>query len=127
MVILRIHKGFTLIELLVTLTIIALLLSIVAPRYFSSVTHAQEVILKQDLALLRDAIDKFYADNGIYPSSLDDLIQKKYIRSIPVDPITDSSITWQITPPDDPSKGAVFNVSSGASGTGRDGTPYSQW
>jgi general secretion pathway protein G len=122
----RRQVAFTLIELLVTLTIIALLLSIVAPRYFSSVSRAQETTLKQNLSVLRDAIDKYYGDNGKYPSAIEDLVQKKYIRSVPVDPITESSTTWVLVAPDDPAKGKVFDVHSGAAGTAKDGTPYSQ-
>lgn len=87
------HKqGFTLIELLVAMTIIALLLSIVAPRYFNSVSKAEEAVLKQDLALMRDALDKYHADTGQYPDKLEDLVNKKYLRKLPVDPITQSSI-----------------------------------
>ena len=119
--------GFTLIELLVTLAIIALLLSLVGPRYFPNVTKAEETMLKHNLATLRDAIDKHYADNGKYPVSLADLVQKKYIRALPLDPMTQSSTTWVLIPPEDPQKGAIFNVKSGAQGNARDGTPYSEW
>lgn len=119
--------GFTLIELMVTLAIIALLLSLVGPRYFPSVTKAEETTLKHNLATFRDAIDKHYADNGKYPASLEELVQKNYIRSLPLDPITQSSTTWVLIPPTDPQKGAIFDVKSGARGTARDGSPYSQW
>jgi len=119
--------GFTLIELLVALTIIALLLSIVVPRYFGGVNRAEEAVLKEDLALLRDAIDKHYSDAGRYPSSLDDLVGKRYLRSIPVDPMTQSAATWVVVPPPDPQTGAVYDVKSGATGLGRDGKPYGQW
>jgi type II secretion system protein G len=119
--------GFTLIELLVTLAIIALLLSLAGPRYFSNVTKAEETTLKHNLATLRDAIDKHYADNGKYPGSLEDLVQKRYIRALPLDPITQSATSWLLIPPEDPQKGAIFNVRSGAQGNARDGTPYSEW
>jgi len=119
--------GFTLIELLVTLAIIALLLSLAGPRYFSNVTRAEETTLKHNLATLRDAIDKHYADNGRYPGSLADLVQKQYIRALPLDPITQSSTTWVLIAPADPQKGAIFDVKSSAQGNARDGTPYSQW
>ena len=121
------RAGFTLIELLVTLAIIALLLSLVGPRYFPNVTKAEETTLKHNLATLRDAIDKHYADNGKYPGSLAELVQKNYIRTLPLDPITQSSTTWVLIPPEDPRKGAIFNVKSGAQGNARDGTPYSEW
>lgn len=119
--------AFTLIELLVTLSIIALLLTLAAPRYFSSVSKAEEITLKSNLAVLRDAIDKHYADSGKYPASLEELVQKKYIRGIPLDPVTGSDATWTVTPPDDARKGAIFDIHSGASGTARDGSLYASW
>jgi len=120
-------SGFTLIELLVVMAIIAILVSIAAPRYFNSVEKSKEVVLKQDLSTLRDAIDKYYGDTGKYPDTLDDLVTKKYLRKLPVDPITDRADTWVVVPPDDADKGGVFDLHSGASGNGRDGTPYSAW
>lgn len=120
-------KGFTLIELLVVLAIVALLVSLVAPRYFSSVDKARETVLKQDLFTMRDALDKYYGDTGIYPDALDDLVTKKYLRKLPVDPITNSVTTWVVVPPAEPEKGGVFDVYSGAPGNARDGTPFSSW
>ena len=118
--------GFTLIELLVTLTIIALLLTIVVPRYFGSLARADEAVLRENLFILRDAIDKHHADTGRYPASLEDLAAKKYIRSVPADPITRSETTWIIVPPVDTSLGGVYDVKSGASGTTHNGKPYDQ-
>lgn len=123
----RLRLGFTLIELLVALTIIALLLSLVVPRYFGSLTRADEAVLKENLFLMRDAIDKHFADTGRYPASLDELAAKKYIRSVPADPFTQSPTTWVLVPPSDPQQGAVYDVKSGAKGVGRDGKPYEQW
>lgn len=120
-------KGFTLVELLVVLAIIALLVSIAAPRYFKSVEKSKEAVLKQDLSTMRDALDKYYGDTGKYPESLDDLVSKKYLRKLPVDPITESAATWVIVPPEDSEKGGVFDVHSGAPGNARDGAPYSSW
>ena len=119
--------GFTLIELLVVFAIIALLVTIVAPRYFNSVEKSKEVVLKQDLATMRDALDKYYGDTGKYPDSLETLVSKSYLRKLPVDPMTDSATTWAVVPPEDIEKGGVFDVRSGAPGNGRDGTPYSGW
>ena len=119
--------GFTLIELLVVMAIIATLLSLVAPRYFSSVDKSREAVLREDLATLRDQLDKYYADTGKYPDSLGVLVEKKYLRSIPVDPLTGSADTWVLLPPGSPDKGAVFDVRSGAPGRARDGTSYSEW
>lgn len=121
------QRGFTLIELLVVLSIIATLLSLAAPRYTGSVDKAKESVLKENLATLRVAIDKHYGDTGKYPATLDDLVTKRYLRRIPVDPFTDSATTWIVLPPVDPQKGAVFDVKSGAPGKSRDGTAYASW
>jgi general secretion pathway protein G len=125
----RMHfrNGFTLIELLVAMTIIALLLSIVTPRYFHNISKAEETVLKQDLALMRETLDKFNADTGRYPDSLEDLINKKYLRKTPVDPITQSSATWIIISPPATEKGAVYDIKSGAPGNAQDGTAYADW
>ena len=125
--ILAAKRGFTLIELLVVITIIALLLSIAVPRYFGGVDRAKEVVLQEDLATMRDSIDKFYADTGKYPDTLADLVSRKYLRKLPVDPLTESAETWVVIPPDDSKKGSVYDVKSGATGTARDGTAYSEW
>ena len=119
--------GFTLIELLVVFAIIALLVSIVAPRYFNSVEKSKETVLKQDLSTMRDALDKYYGDTGKYPDALEDLVSKKYLRKLPVDPMTESAETWAIVSPEDTEKGGVFDIHSGAPGNARDGTPYSSW
>lgn len=121
------QRGFTLIELLVVLAIIATLLSLAVPRYTGSVDKAKESVLKENLSTLREAIDKHYGDTGTYPATLDDLVTKRYLRRIPVDPITDSATSWVVLPPADTQKGAVFDVKSGAPGKSRDGTAYSSW
>lgn len=121
-------RGFTLVELLVVMTIIALLLTIAVPRYFGSVDRTKEAVLKEDLATLRDTIDKFHGDTGKYPSSLNELVTRKYLRKVPVDPITDSNETWKLVPPPGgQQQGAVYDVKSGANGKARDGTLYSDW
>ena len=121
------NKGFTLIELLAVMVIIALLLTIAAPKYFGSVDRSRESILRQDLATMREALDKYYGDTGQYPDALEDLTKKKYLRSIPRDPITDSDTTWMIIAPTNDAKGAVYDVKSGAPGNGADGTAYAGW
>jgi general secretion pathway protein G len=120
-------RGFTLIELLVALAIIATLLTLVTPRYFGSIDKAEEATLRQNLAGLRDALDKHYADTGKYPASLDELVTKRYLRQVPQDPITKSTQTWVLVPPEDKALGGVFNVRSGAPGVGRDGKSYREW
>ena len=109
-------KGFTLVELMVVLTIIALLISIVAPDYVGRTRRAEEAVLKQNLATMRDALDKHYADAGKYPASLEELVAKRYLRSIPKDPFTQSAGTWIAVPPQDTRKGNVWDVRSGAKG-----------
>lgn len=120
-------RGFTLIELLVVLSIIALLLSVATPRYFRSIDKSKESVLKANLAATREALDKYYGDNGKYPDTLDDLVTKKYLRSVPLDPITDSRTTWVIVAPEQADSGGVFDLHSGAEGKASDGTAYSTW
>ena len=121
------RRGFTLIELLVVMAIIATLLSIAAPRYFGQVDSAREKALAQSLEVMRDAIDKFRADTGKYPATLTELVEKRYLRKLPVDPITESTETWEIVPPPDPAESWVWDVRSGARGSGRDGRPFAEW
>jgi len=119
--------GFTLIELLAVLAIIATLLMLAMPRYFSSVDKSKEAVLKENLYQMRDAIGKYYGDKGKYPESVEALATEKYLRKVPFDPITESTTTWIVVPPEDPQKGGVFDVKSGAQGTGSDGTVYGEW
>jgi general secretion pathway protein G len=123
----RTHAAFTLIELIVVMAIVAMLVALAAPRYFRSVERSKEAVLRQDLSVMRDAIDKFYSDAGKYPDALDELIAKRYLRKIPADPITERTDTWQtLPPPTEAVKGRVYNVRSGAEGAALDGTPYSE-
>ena len=123
----NVKQGFTLIELLVVLAILALLLTLAAPRYFNSLERAKEATLKQDLNTVRDNLDKFYADTGQYPNALEDLVDKKYIRQMPFDPITESTSTWLFDAPEPPIEGNIANIHSGALGLAKDGTQYSDW
>jgi len=119
-------KGFTLIELMVVLTIIALLLSLAVPRYFKSVDHAREATLRQNLQTMREAIDKYYGDNDKYPASLEELVKNHYLKAVPIDPLTDSSDTWLVLPPEE-GDGRVFDVKSGAAGKDKNGKAYIDW
>jgi prepilin-type N-terminal cleavage/methylation domain-containing protein len=121
------RAGFTLIELLVVLSIIATLLAIAVPRYFGSLEKSQETALRQSLSVMREALDHHYGDTGSYPDALQTLVDKRYLRSIPVDPITERGDTWVVLPPPDGVTGAVGDVRSGAPGRGRDGTPFAEW
>ena len=115
------------IELLVVMAIIALLLTLAIPRYFGSLERSKEAVLREDLFQLRDAIGKYYGDKGKYPESLDALASEKYLRKVPVDPITESTATWVIVAPEDPQKTGVYDVRSGAQGKASDGTVYAEW
>lgn len=120
-------RGFTLVELLVVLAILMLLLTVAAPRYFNGIERAKESSLKQTLAVVRDAIDKFHADNARYPESLDELAERKYIRKVPVDPLTESRDTWQLVAPEEDQPGALYDLHSGAEGQAADGSLYAEW
>lgn len=119
--------GFTLIELLVVMLIIGVLLTIAAPRYFHSVDKSKETVLRDDLSIMRKSLDQFYSDNGKYPDNLEELVSRRYLRSIPRDPITNSEKTWIVVAPDEPDKGAVYDIKSGTDKRARDGTLYADW
>jgi len=123
----RKKNGFTLIELLVVMAIIATLLSIVAPRYFNSIEKAKEAVLKQDLTIMRDAIDKFHSDMGSYPITLEELVERRYLRSIPIDPMTESNTTWTVVPPVNDEEEGVYDIHSGYPEQALDGTYYEEW
>jgi general secretion pathway protein G len=134
-------RGFTLIEILIVITIIGILATLAQPSYNRAVTAAKEASLKENLFILRDRIDQFYADNGKYPASLNDLVEKPYLRRIPIDPITGSAETWATVPaPEGQAQqggsgggggggggGGIFDVKSGSDKTALDGSRYSDW
>jgi general secretion pathway protein G len=121
-------RGFTLIEVLVVLAIVATMLSLVTPRYFETIDRARETSLRHSLIHMRDAIDKYYGDTATYPETLSDLVSRKYLRAIPVDPITERSDTWIFTPPADPQvKGNIYDIHSGSEEMATDGTYYAEW
>ena len=121
------RSGFTLIELLVVMTIVALLLTLALPRYFGSIDKSKEAVLKENLHQMREAISRYYADKGRYPETLESLASDKYLRRVPVDPLTESTTTWMIVQPEDQTKGGVYDIKSGAPGKSKDGSEYSQW
>jgi general secretion pathway protein G len=102
-------KGFTLIELVVVMAIIGLLLTIALPQYFHSLERGKSQVQQQNIAVMRDAIDKYYGDNGQYPETLDELVEKHYLRSIPVDPVSGGT-AWTIIASPDTSKSGVYDV-----------------
>jgi len=111
----------------VVLAILAVLLSIAAPRYFDSVDRAKEAVLRTDLRLLREAIDKYQADTGQLPESLQRLVERRYLRSVPVDPITDTATDWVVLPHPDGLTSGVYDVKSSAPGEARDGSSFASW
>ena len=121
-------KGFTLIELLVVMSVLATLLTIAVPRYFQHLDRAREAALRESLAVMRDAVDKYRGDTGNYPETLEDLVSKRYLRKVPPDPITESTETWVIVPPpDEPGQKKVWDIRSGAEGQGLNGSEYNSW
>jgi len=109
------------------MAIIAVLLTLAVPRYFGSLDKSKEAVLREDLFQLRDAIGKYYGDKGKYPESLDTLAAEKYLRKVPVDPMTESATSWVVVAPEDPQKGGVYDVRSGATGKASDGSAFSEW
>jgi general secretion pathway protein G len=123
------RTGFTLIEILIVITIIGILITLAQPSYHRAVTSAREASLKENLFILRDVIDQFFADNGKYPSSLSDLAEKGYIRRIPKDPITGSTDTWVLVQATDETgaQAGVYDVKSGSEAVSLDGSKYNDW
>lgn len=119
--------GFTLIELLVVLGIIAMLAGLAVPSYYNSMDKAKETALKEDLRVLRKAIDDYFSDNDKYPDDIQDLVSAKCVKGIPKDPITDSSGTWVIIRSDDSENPGIIDVKSGAPGKSIDGENYQDW
>ena len=124
----RAWRGFTLIELMVVMAIISVLLTIALPKYLHSVAHSREAVLHEDLRIMRLAIDQFYADRGRYPASVDELVERRYLRSVPVDPVTESAQTWvAVKPPETVAADGLYDIRSGAPGSALDGSPYVAW
>jgi general secretion pathway protein G len=121
-------RGFTLIELLVVMAIIAALLAIAVPRYFHSVDRSKESVLRQNLRITRESIDRFYGDVGRYPETLEELVAKRYLRSLPFDPVAESYSAWLLVPPPESTQpGGVYDLKSAAPGTASDGRAFSEW
>ena len=120
------ERGFTLIEMLVVMAIVALLLTLATPRYFGAIEKSKEVVLQDNLRTVRSLLDKFLADKGRYPKSLDELVQAGYLRSVPVDPITESTQTWILMESKERDRTGIRDIRSGAQGVTKDGVAYVQ-
>jgi len=117
---------------LIVISLISILAAMGLVQYKNSVLSAREATLRTDLFRMRDAIDQYYADKGKYPSGLDSLVSDGYMRKVPEDPVTKSSDTWVTVAaepdPNNPSgEPGIYDVKSGASGSGLDGSSYSDW
>jgi general secretion pathway protein G len=127
----RAAAGWTLIELVVVIALMSTLVAIAMIGYGTAVTRTREAVLKEDLFRMRDAIDQYHADRNEYPPALESLVAQGYLRAIPEDPLTQSTTTWQVVlaeyDPANPLSQGVFDVRSGASGTGLDGSTYAEW
>jgi general secretion pathway protein G len=121
------HKGFTIIEMMTVIAIIGILATIATPSFLRSITRAREASLRNSLFVLRDVIDQYYADNGDYPETLEALIEKKYIRTVPMDPFTGSTETWILIPPEGEGLSGIYDVHSGSDKISLYGMPYNEW
>jgi general secretion pathway protein G len=121
------NRGFTMIELVVVMAVLGLLLSIALPRYMAALDQGREKVLVNNIAQMREAIDRHYGDRGAYPDRLDDLVERRYLRAVPLNPYTEAA-DWVIVPPPSGQKGQVYDIRApgqqpGASGTDSAGAP----
>ncbi len=128
----RKQRGFTIMELMIVLSIIMILMSVAIPNYQQSILHARESVLRNDLYVIRSAIDQYTLDKQKAPQSLDDLVQAGYLKTVPEDPFTKSNTTWETVQEDtlmaiDQQQPGIVDVHSGSQNTGTDGTAYNTW
>lgn len=121
------ERGFTLIELMIVMTILGILVTLAQPSFKTATIKAREAVLKENLFILRDVVDQYYVDHTVYPPSLQELVDKGYLRSIPIDPFTKSAETWVEVFIDEEEDSGIYDVHSGSDFVGLDGTPYNVW
>ncbi len=126
------RSGFTLIELMIVMSVVGILAAISAPNYRWGLIKANETVLKENLYTFRSTIDQFYADQGKFPESLQDLVEKRYLRDIPKDPFTGVKESWVVIAPAAPAdgskvEGSVYDVHSGSNLVGSNKVPYNEW
>jgi general secretion pathway protein G len=125
-------RGFTLMELMIVISIIMILMSLAIPNYQQAILHARESVLRNDLYVMRSAIDQYTLDKQKAPQSLDDLVQAGYLKVIPEDPFTKSKDSWEPIQEDtlmaiDQQQPGIVDVHSGAQTLATDGTAYNTW
>ena len=120
-------KGYTLIEMLTVIAIMGILASIAVPSFQRSIIRSREASLRNSLFVLRDVIDQYYGDFGEYPDSLEILVEKRYIREVPMDPITGSTETWIFIPPEGEDVTGIYDVHSGSDKISLNSGPYNEW
>jgi general secretion pathway protein G len=125
----RDRRGFTFVEMLIVVSIIGILATIALPSFQTAVIRAKEAALKENLFVLRDVIDQFYSDQEKYPSTLADLVEKRYLRRVPADPITGQSDSWtfEYATDEQGQENGIVDVRSGSEQTGLNGVPYREW
>lgn len=128
----RRNAGFTLVELMIVMAIIGILATLAVPSFVGAIRQAREAVLREDLHVMRTAIDSYTSDKQKAPQSLDDLIQDGYLKAVPQDPMTHSKDTWVTDTSDtlssvDQTDPGISDVHSGSQETGSDGQPYSAW
>jgi len=123
------QRGFTFVEIMIVLVIIGILVTLAQPSFTTSVQRAREAALKENLFVMRDVIDQHYADHGEYPPSLEVLIEKRYLRKVPKDPITGTEATWVLVHDqnEDGMEAGIFDIKSGSDQAAMDGTAYNSW
>ncbi|HXV77113.1 MAG TPA: type II secretion system protein [Candidatus Polarisedimenticolaceae bacterium] len=128
----RPSPGFTLIELLVVVAIIGILATVAVGQYQRNIVKAKEAVLRENLFTMRTQINNYFADKGRYPMDLQELVDDRYLREVPFDPITRSNDSWiveyvELTDEDISTEPGIEDVRSGAEGTSLDGTAYGEW